>query len=411
MSEYLVLRLHADEPDRVSWVVADSSGQQTSMAETGTLADVAHRAQTRPVVVLVPGQDVLLTKIDLPVRGASKMLQAAPCALEEELADSVSVMHFALGPRDSTGKVTVAAVREPLMQLWTAQLDEAGLEAAYLLPDTAGIPVHDGWTIVIDGEICLIRDSQGRVIVGDTESAPAYIGAMATGDQTDSTADLYVSATDSTRYSQLLSQIHLSLPEASVTELRHGALPVIAATAIKKLQPNLLQGTYAKSTGREKLWGPWRAAALLAGVFVLTALGAKALEVMSLKSELRALNTELNEIASEAMPGKRIVDPMRQLEQLAASLDGGAEGGETDFLDMLDSLSEAMTTAGSATLEKLDYRNGTMDLTLTVPSIDTLDQISRTIADSGLSAEIQSSKANEGSDDIRGRLRITGQKS
>lgn len=407
MTEHLVLRLHTDA-ERVSWVVADSSGQQVSMPESGTFDEAAQRAQNRPVTLLVPGQDVLLTKVDLPVRGASKMLQAVPYALEEELAGPLSTMHFAVGSRDVTGQVTVAAVRETWMQAWLAQLDEAGIEVSYLLPDTVGIPVHDGWSILIDGENCLIRDVGGRVLVGETDSAPAYIAAMSSDETTTDQAQLYVSDADASHYSQVLSQVRMSLPETTVTELRHGAFPLIAVTALNSLQPNLLQGAYARSSGREKLWGPWRVAAMLAGAFILTALSAKALEVMSIKSELRALNTELNTIATEAMPGKRIVDPMRQLEQLASTLTGNPQANDTQFLGMLDSLSQALTSAGNTKLEKMDYRNGTMDLTLTAPSIETLDRITRTIGDSGLVAVIQSSKKEE--ELIQGRLRISGQK-
>ncbi|MDH3647573.1 MAG: type II secretion system protein GspL [Gammaproteobacteria bacterium] len=406
MSEHLVLRLHPEQPDRASWVIADSSGERASMTETGTIADAARRAQQRPVMVLVPGQEVLLAKVNLPVRGTSKMLQAVPFALEEQLADDVSKMHFALGKRDANNLVTAAAVSESLMEMWLSQLDEAGLEISHVLPDTIGIPVHDGVCILIDGTHCFIRDASGKILVGDTDSAAAFVSAMGFDGQTQ-VADVYVTEADATTYSQVLSEIRMALPDISVNEMRNGALPVMAATALRVGQPNLLQGAYARSSGNEKLWRPWRTAAMLGGVFILVALSAKALEVMSLKSELRALNSEMNQIASDVMPDSRIVDPLLQLEQLATNLRGGSQGGNTDFLDMLNSLSLALTSASNTTMGKLDYRNGTMDLTLTAPDVDTLDKISREIASQGLSAEIQS--ANQRDDAVQGRLRISEQ--
>ncbi|MDH3589106.1 MAG: type II secretion system protein GspL [Gammaproteobacteria bacterium] len=408
MSEYLVLRLNDDQPNPASWVVADSSGR-ASLSESGSLAEAAQRAQQRPVIVLVPGHDVLLTKINLPVRGTARMQQAIPYALEDEIAENVNKMHFALGKRDSSGQLTVAYVRDKLLQDWLDKLDSVGLAVSHVVPDTVGIPAFDGVAIIIDGAQSLIRNAAGDVVVSETESLVAYVAAMGIDQQSEVPAELYVSEADASRYSQLLGELRIGVPDIRVHELRTDVLPVMAAATIQEPQPNLLQGRYARSSDRDKLWRPWRTAAILAGIFILTALGATSLEVMRLKNEMRTLNNEIGAIASEAMPGSRIVDPLLQLEQLAASLRGSGQGSDKDFLHMLDALSQALTVAGGSTLGRLDYRNGTMDLTLTAPDVDTLDKISREIEGKGLVAEIQS--ANQRDNAIQGRIRISGHQS
>ncbi|NNF67582.1 MAG: hypothetical protein HKM98_08745, partial [Gammaproteobacteria bacterium] len=337
MSEFLVLRLHAGQADRASWVIADSSGERASLPETGSVDEAIERAGERPVIVLVPGQEVLTTRVTLPVRGTSKMLQAVPFALEEQLADDVSTMHFALGLRHPDGSVTVSAVRQDLMEHWLARLDDAGLNVSRMLPETVGIPESDGISILVDGEQCFIRDPEGKTLVGDTDTVATYVTAMGfAGDSRP--AELYISDTDGQSFAPAVSEIRLSLPDINVNEIRHGALPLMAATALLSDQPNLLQGPYLRSSGNDKIWQPWRTAAILGGVFLLTALGSKSFEVLRIKSELRDLNAEISQIASATLPGSRIVDPMLQLEQLASSLRGGSLSSDADFLEMLDTL-------------------------------------------------------------------------
>ncbi len=405
MTEHLVIQLDAASPDRVRWVIADSGGQRVSMTESGTYAEAAGRAQQRPVIALVPGPEVLLRQVNLPVRGAARMLQAVPFALEEQLADDVSDLHFAIGRRDAAGQVGVAAVRRALMELWLDRCDQAGLNLSHMLPETAGIPESDGLCLVIDADRVLIRDGDGRYLTGETEAASDFVAAMGVDADSDVAAHLYLSSADAARHSREISELRMLLPDVEVIEVRDDILPLKASAAVKAPYPNLLQGAYARSSNREKLWRPWRTAAILAGVFVLAALGAKSLEVMSLKSEMRQLTAELNAIAAEAMPGSRIVDPMLQLEQLATSLRGSPDSGNQEFLRMLDVLAQALRSTGGSTLGRLDYRQGTMDLTLTAPDVDTLDRISREIDGKGLSAQIQSTNPRDNG--VESRIRIS----
>lgn len=408
MSEYLVLQLAETESGECRWVIAGADGQM-SLAESGSLLEAAHRAQQRPVLVLVPGNDVLVTQVELPVRGASRMLQALPYALEEDIAESITEMHFAIGRRETNGKVTVAAVREELLQSWLAQLDAVQMNTVFVVPETCGIPATSGVCIVIDGPLALIRDADNNTVVADTDSVASFARAMGIDEQSTATAELYISSADASRHARVLGELRMAIPELSVIETRDHVLAVMAGAALADPQPNLLQGQYARTSSSDKFWQPWRTAAGLAAALVLVALGAKALEVMALKSEMRSLTEEINTIAGAAMPGSRLVDPMLQLEQLAASLRGSGPGADGQFLLMLDALGKALVASGGTTLGRLDYRNGLMDLTLTAPDVDTLDKISRLIEQGGLTAEIQS--ANQRDEGILGRIRISGQTS
>lgn len=409
MAEYLVIRLSATDAQQADWVVVDSVALRSSAPESGPLERAAPHAQQRPVVVLVPGETVLLTATDLPVRGAARMLQAVPYALEENLADDVGDLHFALGRRRGDGQVPVAVVRDELISGWNARLAAAGLTADTLLPDTACLPAHAGFTILIDHARVLLRAGDGATLVGETDTVAALVQALgATPEAEQAESHYYLSDVDAATYSRPLAELRMLLPELQQHELRNGALPLLALGAVQaQSAPNLLQGSYAVTGDSERYWQPWRGAAMLAGVLVLAALGVKAAELMTLNAQLGALNAQINAVAAEALPpGSRIVEPVTQLEQHARALRGTQASGDFAFLQMLEALGAALSGAGT-TIDKLDFRNGTLDITLDAPNVDTLDRIRRGIEGAGaLEAEIQS--ANQRNERVQGRLRVRG---
>ncbi len=78
--------------------------------------------------VVVPGTDVLLTEPELPAKAGAKLQQIVPYALEEQLAEDIDELHFAIGKRVGDAPTTpVAVVALSLMDEWTNALKAAGL--------------------------------------------------------------------------------------------------------------------------------------------------------------------------------------------------------------------------------------------------------------------------------------------
>lgn len=393
---------------QASWVTFDArSGQITTAPGAGELREAVALASQHSVLVLVPGEQVLLAPTSLPVRGTARMLQAAPYALEEQIAEDVSEMHFAVGSRLADGKVPVAAVRDDTMREWVDQLETAGIDPDQILPDTVGVPAHPGLSVIIDGLRCLVRDQHGKTMVGETDSAAALVQAFGLSPDSDDTeSHLYISDQDATRFGTVLSELRMALPDLEIHTLRYNVTALLPKAALVSEWPNLLQGTYARSGAAQQHWSRWRRVAILAGALVLLTLGTRFGQLVSLKAEADSLNAELNQIAAEALPpNSRIVNPLVQLRQRASQLRSNG-GGNTDtgFIEILQVLGQALAQANGATLGKLDYRNNTMDLTLSAPDVDTLDRIRIQLEGAGLQAEIQS--ANQIDLGVQGRVRI-----
>lgn len=111
-------------------------------AERGTLTpDQGVMPEPMRTVAIVPGTDVTVRWLDLPVGGAAQQRAAALWLLKSELATSTDRMIVALGPVPASGAPRLVAVTSAaLLQAWTDYLEALGVRADALIPDALTLP-------------------------------------------------------------------------------------------------------------------------------------------------------------------------------------------------------------------------------------------------------------------------------
>lgn len=409
MSETLVIRL---APAAAGWIVVDATGAVVD--GPGDLDGTAPppAAGARRTIALVPAAAVLRTRADVPVKGAAKVLQALPFALEDQLADELDELHFAAGPRAPTGGVEVAVTRRAALAEWCRRLEGGGLDAVYAesdaLPDLPGTA-----TLLLEPGQMMLRTGQGDLLVAGAEDAPALAGLWL--DQRSTGSDpppppphLLVYAT--TADPGLLEPLEVLRPRVQSLEIRQlvgGALPRLAAGIVAAPGVNLLQGDYAPRRSFAGLWPRWRLAAGLAAAAVATMVLVAGLEAWRLQREAVALGASVAAAVQYTFPDAGAgADPRVVLDSRLAELgQGPGIAGGDEFLPTLRVVAEAISRTGNARLESLSYRAGVFDLQVRAPTAETLDQIRQFVtADGTRTAEIQS--ANAEGDQVQGRLRI-----
>src|SRR5580704_6318745 len=150
MADWLLIRLPRTPEQPATWLVVDSRGNPSGPPQSGPLALAAPRAVGRRICVLVPGTDVLLTDPEVPMKAGTKLQQVVPYALEEQLADDIDDLHFALGKRAADSHRTpVAVVSRTLMDEWLAALRAAGIEPECLYADSELLPANPGQAVAL----------------------------------------------------------------------------------------------------------------------------------------------------------------------------------------------------------------------------------------------------------------------
>jgi type II secretion system protein L len=172
--------------------------------------------------------------------------------------------------------------------------------------------------------------------------------------------------------------------------LPDGPLPWLARSLPGTDAVNLLQGEFARATDYGARWRQWRIAALLAVGLLLAHVGAQALQIRQAKHETKALDGEIANVFSSAMPSEVLQDPRRQMQSRLDRVRRSGPGPEY-FLRTLEALSGVVSTSSKTSIDALSFREQSLDMKVTAPSLAALSQLSQMVGKQGLTAEIQSS--------------------
>lgn len=412
MPEYLVLRLPAEDRP-VQWLLADNTGTRRSGVSSGSLEDAAIAAQDRPVIVLVPAVDVLTTTVHMPVRSASKIRTALPFALEENLAQDVADLHFAIGARQDDNRLPVAVVAHEKMAAWMERLDSAGIKPAIMTAENQGLAKIPGTlSMIVDDETIMFNDGvNNEFVMQNVQPSDVLVVAGQLGEKQDedgATSGHAVIFCTPERDQQLAHEwiaLRHEMHSVDVNVLPDGVFPKLAVTVAAGNGVNLLQGRYGRKTEYSALFRPWKTAAILLLALGVAGVASKGLDLQRLQEEKTALQTQFMTEYQQISPDDRrdIVDPMAIVSSLKRSM--GASAGPQVFLPSLRELGTAIAANADAKIEAISYRAGVIDLRMTAPDVPTLDRIQQSINASGrFDAKIQST--DQVADKINGRIQI-----
>lgn len=412
MSDYVVIRLAAED-HAVEWLLADSNGTRLSGVSSGSLEAAAEAAGDHAVIVLVPAQEVLLTSVHIPVRSAAKIKAALPFALEENLADDVEDLHFAIGVRQENNRLPVAVVARDKMSQWLHRLSEAGIEPVILAAENSGLAKIPGTlSIMVDAETIMFNDgADAEFSMQDVKPSDVLViaGQLGETQQEDgeNSGHLVVFCTPEQNENLQHDWIALrhELHSVDVNVLPDGVLPKLAVTVAAGHGVNLLQGSFGKQIEYGPLLRPWKIAALLLLGLVIVGMAMKGVGYYQLLQDEATLRAQFNAEYRLLRPGdtREIVDPVATVESLRRGI--GVSAAPQVFLPTMRALGAALDDNSDTEIEVISYRAGIIDLRLTVPDVATLDNIQKAVSASGrFQASIQST--DQVADRINGRIQI-----
>ena len=167
---------------------------------------------------------------------------------------------------------------------------------------------------------------------------------------------------------------------------------------------DLLQGNYSRKEQIERLWRPLacgscsddRLVGALEGGYVVH-------DYMQLKQRKGELYEEIVAVYRETFPdARRIVDPRIQMEQALQQLQSAGTGSR--FIGLLTTAGPILKAHQGLELQSLRYHLDTLELTLILPDLATLDQLKTDLVVQGLEVEIAS--ASSSNNRVESRLSV-----
>jgi general secretion pathway protein L len=413
MADWLLLRLPRTPEEPATWLIAGAGGAPLAATQSGPLAGAAGAAAGRRVCALVPGSDVLLAEPELPARSGVRLAQLVPYALEEQLADNIDDLHFALGRRAAdSNRTQVAVVARELMNAWLAELRAAGLEPDCLYADSELLPVNPGQAVALLEEDTVIVRAPGAPPVslpidalaealdiaalppravgtlGVTAPPPAAEGAdeSAAGDAARGLI-LYSGTAEWQQHSAQVEAARAPFASVKVQLLSDGPLALFAQQLPGTAAINLLQGAYARKSSRAAGLSAWRVAAMLLIAFVALHLVGKAAELRVLKAREHEVDASISDTFHRAMPAEPgTTDARRRMEQRLAAVRNG--GGSSGLLGALQAVAQARGGSAGTSVQSLNFHDGLLELTLNAPDAASLDHLSQQLRNGGWQADL-----------------------
>lgn len=342
---------------------------------------------TRQIIAIVPGQHVLLSRVNVP-RGQRRHLHTIlPFLLEERLAEPVAAMHIAaFPPFDDEGNLPVAAVKSSLMREWLQLLGEAGIiphalvaEPCLLQPGNVASDArfsvvhatpHDGYTVANT----MLADLLGLLKPG--LPGGAVLQCTACGPEAES-------------FLQTLGMPATERPTAS--SLSDLLFRAAVAQGAGLMHYNLLQGEFRPQAGRAQSETGRR---LLARAVAIACVGMLTIhmgESAYLAYKAQQFRTATVALYRELFPGdSKIIDPRAQMESYLSGRSASGDG----FLPLVQKLASAWPAdaASSLQMQNLSYREAdrNLSITLTSATMDSLTTLTQKLSNGGFSARIQS---------------------
>jgi general secretion pathway protein L len=405
--ETLYIRLRqpsGDAPTPYAVVSTDGLGGAPAsvFVREAPLHEVIAQAAGRKMVVFVPGAEVRLTQVKVPAKQPAKVLQAAPFVLEDQLADDVETLHFALGPRQPDGSFPVAVASHSHMEEWLAPFRERNALPDALIPETLALPWENGgpWTVLPEPDHLTARTGAFSGFSCVPQDFELFLQLAENGVQ--HPLRVLVSMGEQVDYTPLKRPLEL-LPgfnhplEAMVRHLR-------LAQAI-----NLLQGVYSQRESLDRFWRPWRfAAMLLAAAFVL-GIVVNTVEALRFKHAAAAQQSANETRFNQLFPGQRVaaVSLGTQVEQQAQILShGNGQGGP---LPLLQQAADSLVAVPGLTLNNAEYREGALFLDLSGTDLQLLEKLRGWYA-SHHCASLEVQSADSGESGAKIRLKLTAGK-
>ncbi len=366
------------------------------------------------LVVLVPTTQVLLTTAKVPARQRQRVLQALPYALEDRLAEDVEDLHFALGECNAQGQQQVAVIAHTYMEQLQERLQTAGVQAQWIIPDVLAVPYPEkGWGLLYLGNVALLRTGAHSGFALETHTLKQVLPMLLDTESSPRPSLIHTYKSGSLKEAEALSTLDTLGVALEDTALEQGDIQLFAhhLQHVSKAQApiNLRQGVYLRSAQWREGWKPWRLSAALLGLLLVVYTTLQIQQVLHLRTQREALKHNIHTLYKTTFPtARKIVNPRLQMEQKLSALraEHGSSASEEGVLPLLQRISPILRKTANIVLQRLDYRQQYLDLSLQLSSLQNLENIKQDWLKQKLQVDVRSASSRNNKVEAQVRIRF-----
>ncbi|MEZ8854043.1 type II secretion system protein GspL [Vibrio atlanticus] len=370
MSEFLTVRLSSEPQSPVQWLVWSTSQQEViasgELSSWDQLDELTPYTEKRSCIALLPGNECLIKRVEIPKGAARQFDSMLPFLLEDEVAQDIEDLHLTILDKDATHATVCGVDREWLKQALD-QFRKANIIFRKVLPDTLAVPVEDqGISALQIDQHWLLRQGHYQAVSISEAWLPMFL-------QSD-----WVVADDEEQPTTIFS--YTTMPSDDVQQqsgMEWQAKPAELVMSLLSQQAitsgvNLLTGTFKTKSSFSKYWRVWQKVAIAACLLVAVIVTQQVLKVQQYEAQAQAYRMESERIFRAVLPGKQRIPTVsylkRQMNDEAKKYGGSGDGNS--LLGWLALLPETLGQVKSIEVESIRYDGNRSEVRLQAKSAD-----------------------------------------
>ncbi|CDU10869.1 General secretion pathway protein L [Vibrio coralliirubri] len=370
MSEFLTVRLSSEPQSPVQWLVWSTSQQEViasgELSSWEQLDELTPYAEKRSCIALLPGNECLIKRVEIPKGAARQFDSMLPFLLEDEVAQDIEDLHLTMLDKDATHATVCGVDREWLKQALEL-FREANIIFRKVLPDTLAVPFEEqGISALQIDQHWLLRQGNYQAVSISEAWLPMFL-------QSD-----WVVADDEEQATTIFS--YTAMPSDDVQQQSGAnwqAKPAELVMSLLSQQAitsgvNLLTGTFKTKSSFSKYWRVWQKVAIAACLLVAVIVTQQVLKVQQFEAQAQAYRMESERIFRAVLPGKQRIPTVsylkRQMSDEAKKYGGSGDGDS--LLGWLALLPETLGQVKSIEVESIRYDGNRSEIRLQAKSSD-----------------------------------------
>ncbi|NOH91729.1 type II secretion system protein GspL [Vibrio sp. AIC-3] len=370
MSEFLTVRLSSEPQSPVQWLVWSTSQQEViasgELSSWEQLDELTPYAEKRSCIALLPGNECLIKRVEIPKGAARQFDSMLPFLLEDEVAQDIEDLHLTILEKDAT-HATVCGVERDWLKQALDTFREANIIFRKVLPDTLALPLEDqGISALQIDQHWLLRQSNYQAV----SINEAWLAMFLQSD--------WVALDDEEQSPTIFS--YTALPSDDVQQQSGAnwqAKPAELVMSLLSQQAiisgvNLLTGTFKTKSSFSKYWRVWQKVAIAACLLVAVIVTQQALKVQQYEAQAEAYRTESERIFRSVLPGKQRIPTVsylkRQMNDEAKKYGGSGDGDS--LLGWLALLPETLGQVKAIEVNSIRYDGNRSEVRLEAKSTD-----------------------------------------
>lgn len=365
MGKKLLIKLHSKDNLQADWLLTNDTSTKLKRSVSCALSKIPHMKEADEIIVFIPSIQITLIHAELPSMSETKLQQAIPYMLEDQLADDISNLHFAIGRRNKDNSVSTAVISRRDLETYLSVFAEAGVRPDKLVPDVLGLPYQsNAWTMYIENDTILVRTGEQTGFSADAENINAFL-VSALAERKDNKPEKII-CNHST--SHVTCDIALETDDNLENYLENAEKFLSSTNFI-----NLLQGDFKPKHKHAEFKSRWRLPAILTTLWLVALIMSNVTQYFYLKFKHHSLDQEITSLYQEAFPNSAVPDnPKASLTQELNELSPEKGAG---FITLLAKTSPVLASQKGIKLQQLRFQNQQLILSIETSDSQTLSQL------------------------------------